>query len=257
MSEFTGYAPGTPSWVDLASTDIPASIAFYGGLFGWEAADQGPEAGGYHMFLKHGKAVAGLGPQFAEGAPPNWATYVSVADVDAAVASVRDGGGAVFVEPMDVLDAGRMAVCADPTGAGFSLWQPGTHAGAQLANEPGTFCWNELNTRDPETAAAFYGAVLGWKGKTAETEFPYTELQLDGKSVAGMVDITDRVPADVPAHWLTYFGVESCDEAVATVQELGGGALVGPLDLPGVGRIAVVNDPQGAFFAVFEFPSPG
>ena len=254
MPEFTEYAPGTPSWVDLASTDIPASIAFYGGLFGWEAVDQGPDAGGYHILQKDGKAVAGLGPQFAEGAPPNWATYVSVADVDATVGLVRDAGGTVFVEPMDVLDAGRMAVCADPTGAGFSLWQPGAHKGAELANEPGAFCWNELNTRDTETAAAFYGAVFGWKGKTSEG-MDYTELQLDGKSIGGMVDITDRVPAEVPAHWMTYFGVESCDGAVAKVQELGGSLAVGPFDMPGVGRFAVVADPQGAHFAVFELPS--
>ncbi|HVF74931.1 MAG TPA: VOC family protein [Acidimicrobiales bacterium] len=257
MPAFTEYAPGTPSWVDLASTDLPGSIAFYGALFGWEAADQGPEAGGYTIFMKDGKAVAGLGPQFAEGAPPNWATYVSVADVEAAVGLVREAGGTVFVEPMDVLDAGRMAVCADPTGAGFSLWQPGAHIGAELANEPGAFCWNELNTRDSETAAAFYGAVFGWKGKTSEGGGGYTELQLEGKSIAGMVDITERVPAEVPAHWMTYFGVESCDAAVATVQELGGSLTVGPIDMAGVGRFAVVTDPQGAHFAVFEMPPGG
>lgn len=257
MPEFTEYAPGTPSWVDLASTDVAASARFYSALFGWDAADQGPEGGGYHMFLKEGKAVAGLGPQMQEGAPPNWATYVSVASADDTVAAVRDAGGMVFLDPMDVLDVGRMAVCADPTGVAFSVWEPRAHKGAQLANEAGAFCWNELNTRDPETAAAFYSAVFGWKGKTSEGMQGYTELQLGERTIAGMIDITERVPAEIPAHWLVYFGVENCDAAVSKVQELGGSVMVGPMDIPDVGRFAVVGDPQGAFFAVFEMPAGG
>lgn len=251
MPEITEYAPGTPSWADLGSPDIEASKAFYGALFGWEAADQGPEAGGYHIFMLRGQPVAGLGPAQNPG-PPYWATYVAVADADATAAVVREAGGMAFLEPMDVLDAGRMAVFADPTGAPFSVWQPGAHKGSGLVNEPGSFTWNELNSRDPGAAAAFYARVFGWDGKPYEGPMEYTTFEIDGRPVAGMADMRGRVPDEVPPHWLVYFAVAELDGATATVKEHGGSVLVGPMDIPDMGRFAVVADPQGAFFGVFE-----
>lgn len=251
MPEITDYPPGTPSWIDLGSPDIEASIAFYTGLFGWEAADQGPDAGGYRMFTLRGLPVAGLGPAQNPG-PPYWTTYVTVADVDATTALVREAGGMVFLEPMDVLDAGRMAVFGDPTGAPISVWQPGAHKGSGLANEPGSFTWNELNSRDPQAATAFYGQVFGWDGKPMEGPREYTTFEVDGRPVAGMADMRGRVPDEVPPHWLVYITVADLDASVATAQELGGSVLVGPMDIPGMGRFAVVADPQGAFFGAFE-----
>lgn len=255
MPEFTEYAPGTPSWVDLGSPDIDAAKAFYGRLFGWDALDAGPDSGGYHMFQMQGKMVAGLGPAQDPG-PPRWTTYVTVADADTIAAAVKGAGGSVLLEPMDVLDVGRMAVFADPTGAPFSVWQPLAHHGAELANEPGALCWTELNTRDPETAAAFYGAVFGWKAETSEGPMQYTELKVDGKSIAGMMDMTGRVPDEVPAHWLVYFAVADCDAAVATTKQSGGQVFMEPMDLP-IGRFAVLGDPQGAAFAVIAMQPQG
>lgn len=252
MAEFTEYAPGTPSWVDLGVQDIEAAKAFYTKLFGWEAVEGGPDSGGYNMLLLRGKPVAGLGPAQDPG-PPRWTTYVTVADADATTAAVKGAGGSVLLEPMDVLDAGRMAVFADPTGAAFSVWQPGAHIGSQIANEAGSFAWTELNTRDPETAAAFYSAVFGWKAETVTDPMPYTMFANDGRSVAGMMDMTGRVPDDVPAHWLVYFGADDVDAAVATAKQQGGQVLVGPMDIP-TGRFAVVGDPQGAVFAVYTPP---
>lgn len=248
MPEVTEYAPGTPSWVDLGTPDMEAAKAFYGRLFGWELADTGEEGGHYQMALKEGKAVAGLGPQQQPG-PPYWTTYVSVDSADATAAAVRGAGGTVLMEPMDVLDAGRIAVFADPTGAPFSVWQPGLHLGAQLANEPGTFCWNELETRDPETASAFYSAVFAWKPQTEAEPIPYTQFFRGDASVAGMMDIRGRVPDEVPAHWLVYFTVADCDATVAEAQAAGGSVMVEPVTIP-TGRFAIVNDPQGAFFGV-------
>ena len=253
MPEFDSYAPGTPSWVDLGSPDIAASVAFYGGLFGWEAADQGPEGGGYHMFELRGRPVAGLGPAMNPG-PPFWATYVTVADADATVGVAREAGATVLVEPMDVVDVGRFAVLMDPTGVPISLWQAAGHAGAGLANEVGAFCWNELNSRDVAGAGAFYGRVFGWEAKGSDMPgMDYTEFLLDGKSVAGMIGMTGRVPEEIPPHWLVYFGVADVDEAVARAQELGGSVFVGPVDIPSMGRFAVIGDPHGAFFGAFEF----
>ena len=195
MPPVTAYTPGTPSWVDLASADLAASASFYSTLFGWDAVDQGEEAGHYHLFELNGVPVAGAGPIMMEGQPPAWTTYVSVEDADASIAKVAQAGGTVFVEPMDVLDVGRMAVFADSTGAAAAVWQPATHIGAGLVNEPGALAWNELNTRDAAAAKTFYGAVFGWEGETGSMgEMEYTEWKLGGVVIGGMLAMPGRGP---------------------------------------------------------------
>src|SRR4051794_38236280 len=133
MADIDRHEPGTPSWIDLGSPDQEASKRFYGGLFGWEAMSPGPpeETGGYEMFTMRGRLVAGLGPQQSPG-PPYWTTYVSTDDADKTVAAAREAGATVFMEPMDVMEAGRMAVFADPVGAVISVWQPNQHPGAMI-----------------------------------------------------------------------------------------------------------------------------
>ena len=248
--EMTSYAPGTPSWIDLGTPDADGAAAFYGGLFGWVVEEGPPEAGGYRMCMFKGHAVAGMGPQMNTDIPPFWATYVSVADVDASVAKVTELGGAVFVEPMDVMTAGRMAVCADPSGAAISLWQPHDMAGAGLVNEPGTLSWNELMTRDVPGATAFYGGLFGWGADTVP-DGSYTEWKLDGRSVGGMMAMPAEMPPQVPSMWTVYFAVDDADATVAKVAELGGSVMRPPMDIE-PGRFAVVADPYGAAFSVMK-----
>jgi predicted enzyme related to lactoylglutathione lyase len=251
MPERTEYAPGTPSWIDIG-TDVEAAKRFYTGLFGWDAQDAGPveETGGYGFFLKSGKMVAGYGPQQSPG-PPFWTTYVSVSDAEETAGKIKANGGQVLMDPMDVMGAGLMAVFQDPTGAVFSVWQPGEHKGAQLVNEPGTLSWNELNTRDVDAAKRFYTAVFGWNCETVEMgPITYTEIKLDGSPTAGMTDMRN-VPDEVPPHWLVYFAVDDTDATVKKAQELGGSVLVPPMDIP-PGRFAVVADDRGAHFAVIK-----
>ena len=253
MSERTSYAPGTPCWVDLGSPDLDASVEFYGALFGWDvpASENIEQTGGYRRATKGGADVVGMMPLMQEGQPPAWTSYVSVEDADATAAKVREAGGMVYAEPMDVMGLGKMAVFADTTGAAFGIWQPGTFPGAGIVNEPGALAWNELGTRDPEAAKAFYTQVFGWG--TTDSEMPdggtYTQWTLGDGVVGGMLDISDRVPDEVPAHWLPYFAVEDADAAVGTAKEKGGNVSFGPVDIQ-VGRFAVVIDPQGAAFAV-------
>jgi predicted enzyme related to lactoylglutathione lyase len=258
MSERNSYDPGTPSWVDLGTPDIEAAAAFYGGLFGWDVpeSENAEQTGGYRQAMLRGKPVAGMMPLMQEGQPPAWSSYISVADADATVAKAKQAGATVFAEPMDVMDLGRMAVFADPAGAVIGLWQPGTFVGAEIVNESNAVVWNELNTRDPEAARAFYGDVFGWGFEERQFENgAYTSLKVGDTTVGGMIDITGRAPDEVPTHWLVYFAVDDVDATVAKAKESGGGVALEPFDIAEVGRIAIVKDPFGAVFAVMA-PDP-
>jgi predicted enzyme related to lactoylglutathione lyase len=250
------YAPGTPSWVELSSPDTGTAAEFYGGLMGWSATEPGPaETGGYQMFQQDSKNVGGLMRVMQEGQPTAWATYISVADADETAAKVKAAGGAIVVEPMDVMGIGRMAFFADPTGAVFGVWQPKAFKGADLVNEPGSLCWNEVLTRDAEAGKAFYSAVFGWvAGRPAFEGAPetYTVWELDGKPVGGMMQMTDEhFPAEIPPHWGVCFAVADCDATVAKARELGATVTNEAMDMP-IGRFAGFIDPQGASFTVMQ-----
>lgn len=251
------YAPGTPSWVELSSPDTDASASFYGAVMGWEATEPGPveETGGYRMFQKDGKNVGGLMGHMQEGQPTAWATYISVADADETASKVKDAGGSVLVEPMDVMDIGRMAFFADPTGAAFGVWQPKSFSGAELVNEPGSLCWNEVLTRDVEADKSFYTAVFGWDAGRPQFEGApetYTVWELGDKQVCGMMQMTgDFFPAEVPPHWAVSFAVADCDGTVEKARELGATIVAEPMDMP-IGRFAGIVDPQGASFSVMQ-----
>jgi predicted enzyme related to lactoylglutathione lyase len=255
MAERTSYEAGRPCWVEYSSADLEASNRFYGDLFGWDVPEpeNAEQTGGYRLALLDGRPVAGVMPKMEEAQPTVWTTYVSVEDADATAAAVGEAGGNVVVEPMDVMDLGRMAVFADPGGAAFGVWQPGSFVGAGLVGEPNAMTWNELTTRDPEAARTFYGEVFGWGFDDKEFDRgAYTILEVGGEGFGGL---TDRIPEGLPAHWLVYFAVEDADAAVSKATEGGGEAAVGPFDIEGVGRIAVIKDPWGAIFAVIQ-PNP-
>jgi predicted enzyme related to lactoylglutathione lyase len=255
MSERTSYTPGTPCWVELGTPDIEATASFYGDLLGWEIPElpNSAELGGYRRAKKNGKDVAGVAPLQQEGQPPAWSTYVSVAGAAATLATVREAGGQVIVEPLDVSGLGTMGVFTDPTGAVCGIWQPGTFHGAELVNEYGAFGWNELGTRDTGAAKEFYGAVFGWGHVDEESERAgtYTVWKVGDALVGGMLDLTGMVPDEVPPHWLVYFTVEDADAAVETVKAGGGEVRFGPIDMP-IGRFAIVADQFGAVFAVMQ-----
>ena len=255
MPERTSYAEGTPSWVDLASADVDTSIAFYGGLFGWEHALAGApeETGGYGMFMLDGKIVAGIGPLQNEQQPPVWSTYIAVDDADATVAKATEAGGQVAMPVLDVMEAGRMAFLVDPDGAFVGIWQAGTTTGAQLVNEPGTLGWNELQCRNKDAALPFYTAVFGHEPENMAGAFgEYTVLKVGDDAVAGIVQIDEMWPEGVPSHWHVYFVVEEADAAAERVKELGGSVHVDPFDVEGIGRMSVVSDSNGTHFSIMQ-----
>jgi uncharacterized protein len=254
MPEITSYDPGKPCWADVTVPDVDEGAAFYSELFGWTAdkAPQ-PEAGGYTMFSKNGKYVAAASPPMpgTEGIPPHWTVYLASDDADATAGKIRDAGGQVMMDPFDVFDSGRMTIAVDPTGAAFGVWQAGTHIGAQLRREPGTMNWAECQTNDPAAARAFYEQVFGYEVEEAQMggPDPYILLKLGGEPTAGVI----RIGADwgdVPSNWSVVFEVDDTDAAVAKVQELGGRVLMEPMEIPEVGRFAVVADKWGAAFQV-------
>jgi len=279
MLERDGYLPGVPCWVDTSQPDPEVAVAFYGGLFGWEFEDAMPpgSAGKYYIARLRGGDVAAVGSQ-PEGQPPSavWNTYIWVESADAVVSKVIGAGGRVVAEPVDVPDAGRMAVFTDPEGAAFRVWEARQHKGARIVNEPGSLNFNSLNTRDPEGAKSFYGSVFGWEtldlpGGVAMWRLPgYGDFlaQSDpelrerqaasGAAPEGFADVVATLnpvaedQTDTPAHWSVTFAVDDADATADRAAALGGRVLVAPFDAPWV-RMTVISDPHGATFTASRF----
>lgn len=257
MGKRSRYEPGTFCWVDLATSDTEGAKTFYGELFGWQAEDMpAGEGSTYSMMNLDGDSVCGLydmgGQMKSRNVPPYWLSYVSVEDAADTVAKARELGGEILEEAFDIPGSGRTAVITDPTGATFPLWQPEGHIGASRVNDPGCLAWNELQTRDHESATSFYNGLFGWSTSPIEKDGNTVYLTIENKgSMNGGVMPMSEAHGDAPSYWLPYFTVESCDGAVEKIKTLGGNLLAGPME-PGARRIAVVSDPQGAAFAIFE-----
>jgi uncharacterized protein len=223
MSERSEYSPGEFSWVDLASPDVDVSAKFYGDLLGWETVSAGDpaETGGYGFFTFKGKMVAGYGPTMRDQ-PPAWSSYVTVSDADEAANKIKDAGGTVIMEPIEIPnDAGRMCPFQDAEGAFLCVFEPRKHKGAELVNEVGTWTWNQLASRDLEAAKRFYGDVFGWEltqSEEAPPDTPYFMWQVANQrfeeGLAGAMKMGDEMAADTPPHWAVYFAVEDADAVV-------------------------------------------
>ncbi|MGY1802873.1 VOC family protein [Blastococcus sp. SYSU D00922] len=250
------WPDGTPCWIDIGVPDVDAAKAFYTALFGWEYTGGDPEFGGYLNATLQGRTVAGMGPQQDPDDPPKWMTYFAGADAGAFATRIRDAGGQILVEPMEVGPMGTFVIARDPQGYAFGVWQAGTHTGAQLHNEPGALAWNEEMTEDAAAARGFYSAVFGFRFDElppgqAEEGMDYTTFSTGGNPLGGL----GAADPSMPKGWLTCFSVASTDEAVATVESHGGKVVMAPMDTP-FGRFAIVEDPWGAPFEVMQNP-PG
>ena len=267
MGERTSYEPGTFCWVDLATTDPKGAKAFYSGLFGWDLEDMpAGDAGTYTMASLRGLHVAALYELPREradrGEPPHWMSYVSVQDVDATAKRAEQLGGTVVAPPFDVVESGRQAVIADPESAVFSIWQPKQHFGAGLVNDAGAFSLNQLNTTDPESARTFYGELFGWRSEFVGTggnsddsaSMPdppqdYWGLFVGERVNGGLMPMPEQSTG--PPNWVAFFTSDDLEASVGEIERLGGKIEVPPRPA-GPGRIAVAQDPQGAFFALYE-----
>ncbi len=258
MANIESHVPGSFCWVELATTDQAAAKTFYTSLFGWSVTDypMGPGQS-YSMFNLEGRntgAAYTLDPKHMPGVPPNWALYVAVEDADGAAVKATAAGGKVLGGPFDVAEFGRMAVLQDPTGAVICVWQPKSHQGIGIAGTPGTLCWADLSTPNPEAATPFYEAVFGWRFATGEHDTSgYLHIKNGENFIGGVPPAQHRNP-NAPPHWLLYFAVTGADAATDKAKSLGGQVYFGPMTMEGVGRWSVIADPQGAVFALFEPP---
>jgi predicted enzyme related to lactoylglutathione lyase len=266
--------PGVPCYADTIQPDPDAAAAFYGGLFGCEAENVLPPAapGRYLVGRIRGLNAGAIG-SLPEGAPPAalWRTYIWVESADEAVAKVLGAGGTVVSEPVDVADAGRTAVCRDPEGAAFRVWQAYRDKGWQVVNEHGAAVLNTLSTRNAEDAARFYNAVFGWERLTlaggremwtvpgygdhlGRVNPPERERLVEMGAPAGFEDVVAAiapVTGGQPAHWGVTFAVDDAETIAAKAVELGGTVVAAPFDVPWV-RLTVIADPQGATFTASQ-----
>ena len=252
------YAPnGHFCWPELATTDISSAKSFYGSIFGWECVDMPTAMGNYTLFKYQGLDVAAAYQMSPEQvAPTHWNAYVAVKSVDASTAKALELGGRIIAGPFDVEGIGRMAFVQDPGGATFALWQSITHFGAGIFGEPNALCWTELMTRDAEQATAFYSALFDWEAEAKKSdELHYTEWWLNGTTVGGMITMERAAFDDIPSQWMSYFAVDDCEAKTAMAEAAGATVLGIPTEIPGVGRFAVIRDPQGAMFCLIQLLS--
>ncbi|CAL9552705.1 VOC family protein [Streptomyces sp. enrichment culture] len=251
MTEATRREPGTPCWVSLMVHGLDATREFYGELFGWEFAPGPPRLGPYARALLDGRDVAGIGVLPAgSGLPGAWTPYLASDDADGTAEAVRCAGGTVAVGPLDAGDTGRLAICADPSGAVFGVWQAAGFAGTAVAGGPGAPVWNELLTHESEPVAKFYRTVFGHEpGPRAADGEDRVTLLVAGRPVASVRGVGRALPRDRGAHWTTCFEVADPDAAARRAEELGGRVVDAPRD-GAEGRRATVADPEGAVFTV-------
>jgi predicted enzyme related to lactoylglutathione lyase len=268
MTASTEFAEGVPCWLDAMLPDVEAGKRFYGGLFSWTFDDGADREHGYYTRAYAGEGddrtvVAALAAKADGRLPTAWGVYLATPDAAALVRRAREAGGQIVTEAVPVGPYGTMAQIADPGGAVFGVWQAGAHPGFGRKDEPGSFCWTEAHVRagDKERVDAFYEEVFGFVtydlSEESGTDFrvwsPAGSEPGEESAVGGREVISRDLPVELPAHYLSYFRVEDCDESAATARRLGGRVSKPPVDTP-YGRTAVLVDDQGAVFAVLAEP---
>jgi len=258
MKKIEKHSPGSFCWIELATSDQNAAKKFYSSLFGWSADDSpiGPSEF-YSMFKLNGGNVGAaytMRPdQRAQGIPPYWMLYIATANADATAKRAGELGAKICAAPFDVMDVGRMAVIQDPTGAMFSVWQAKKHGGTTIADTDGTLCWADLNTPDREKAGKFYSALFGWKIETEDEDPAHAYFHIkNGEEFIGGMPPARHLNPKAPPHWLIYIQTSDCEKSAAKAKQLGAKLYMEPFKMEDVGTFAVVADPQGAAFAVFQ-----
>ena len=255
MANVDSHPPGSFAWVELAGSNQEQAKQFYAALFGWSHMDSPMGPGEVYTLFQIGDGAAAgafqIKPEEA-AIPPHWHLYVGVESADASVARARQLGGNIIEGSFDVSTYGRMAVIGDPTGAVFSVWQPKMHPGIGISGEPGTLCWADLSTSDPARATEFYSGLFDWKIAPGQNDTSgYLHIQNGSDFIGGIPPAAYRDP-NVPPHWLVYFLVGDVDASAQKAVDNGAHLVTKPSTIENVGRMCIIQDPQGAVFALFK-----
>jgi predicted enzyme related to lactoylglutathione lyase len=259
MTATLTYTLGRFVWRELFTRDVEGAKRFYGALFGWTWEDRpmGPDWS-YTLWKNGDKQIGGMMdladmPGDSEKIPPHWAVYVSVENVDETAQRAVEAGGKILSDCHDIPGVGRFAVLQDPDGAVFNLFRSANGDPEDGMPGVGEFCWESLSMTNPAKALAFYQSIIGWgtttmgEGENAMTLFTRVA---NGEPVT--LASTGPAPEGTPSNWMTFVGVADAAETVATCCTLGGTVLVDRTPIPDVGAFAILQDPCGTVFAVFE-----
>jgi uncharacterized protein len=247
MSDATATV-GKFVWHEQVSSDPRRAQDFYKQLFGWETEVFKPGELDYAMIASGGENHGGFAKAMEGAPPPHWLSHVRVEQLDETIETAKSAGGRLAAGPFEMSEVGRMAIITDPQGAHVSIYEP---EGEGPPSE-GVFVWDELGTTDADDAQRFYGDVFGWTTTHMGPDYGgYRVFNRDETGIAGLM----TMPDDAPPRWQPYVAVEDPDATTAKAKELGGSALAEPMDVPKVGRIGVLRDPQGATFGIIK-PDP-
>jgi len=260
MEEIKKHDEGSFCWIELGTTDADGAKKFYTDLFGWGVNEIPMGQGNYNMLtlenLEVGACYELTNEQRDQNVPPHWLPYISVDNVDKTTGKVESANGQVLMGPYQVMESGRMSLLQDPTGATFGIWQGQDHIGSKVKNVPNSYCWVELGTKDTDAAEQFYQNLVNWEPKHQDFEgMKYTTFKNGPISEGGMYKMTPEM-SDIPSHWLVYFNVDDCEATVNKAKQLGAKVLKEPEFIPTVGNFSVLQDPQGAVFAVIKLDMP-
>jgi uncharacterized protein len=255
MTVATSTLLGRPLWYELMTTDMKAAEAFYRAVAGWKASPFAGAGQPYTMFNRGADVpVAGVMARPAEvKAPPFWAMYIGVPQLEEAASQIKRLGGAAHTDVITVPNIGRLQMMTDPQGAAFYIYEP---AGAEQlpegAAEMGEASWHELMTTDATAAMTFYQQVFGWQPSESMDMGAMGKYQMFNRPHGMIGGMMNKPPAmaNVPPNWQIYFRVPDVDAAAERVKENGGKILNGPLDVPGGDRVLTAMDPQGAAFGL-------
>jgi uncharacterized protein len=252
-------------WYELLTSNADAAGDFYGKVVGWTSTNSDMPEMDYRFFSSsdgsdNKDGVGGymaITPKMAEGgARPAWVGYIGVDDVDASVETITASGGAIYMQPQDVPNVGRMAMVADPQGAPFYVMKGASddvsHSFAATEPKVGHCAWNELATSEPEAAIGFYASQFGW-AKDGEMDMgPMGTYHMMAASGARFMigGIMRKVPEDPQSHWLYYFRVDDIDAAAERITAHGGRIHIPAMEIPGGDYSLAAADPDGAYFGL-------
>ena len=236
-------------WHEQVSPDPKEAQDFYTQLFGWNTEVFKPGEADYTMISSDGQNHGGFGKALEGAPPPHWLSHVRVENVDETIEKAKSAGGKLAAGPFEMGEVGGIAIIADPQGAYIGAYEPDGEGSAP----EGVFVWDELATTDADDAERFYGEVFGWTTTDMGPEYGgYRIFNREEIGIAGFMTVTDET---VPPHWQPYVATDDPDATTAKATELGGDTLMEPMDVPKVGRLAVLRDPQGATFGIIR-PDP-